>query len=215
SQISHELRTPMTAILSFTEILRDNHGLSETQVAQYAEIIYDEAHRLTRLLDDLLDLSVLENGQVRLNLAETDIVEVINRATHTALSAKSGADLKIWVKMPENLPRIVTDADRLGQVFLNLISNAQKYCNKAPASLRIKGVVRGTFITLDFIDNGQGVPREEQELIFEKFSRIGQPESSGAGLGLAICKEIMSRLGGDIDYLPGQGGGAFRVVLPL
>jgi len=215
SQISHELRTPMTAILSFTEILRDNHGLSETQVAQYAEIIYDEAHRLTRLLDDLLDLSVLENGQVRLNLAETDIVEVINRATHTALSAKSGADLKIWVKMPENLPRIITDADRLGQVFLNLISNAQKYCNKAPASLRIKGVVRGTFITLDFIDNGQGVPREEQELIFEKFSRIGQPESSGAGLGLAICKEIMSRLGGDIDYLPGQGGGAFRVVLPL
>ena len=68
---------------------------------------------------------------------------------------------------------------------------------------------------VDFIDNGPGIPTDQQAMIFEKFSRIGQTQAGGAGLGLAICREIMGRLGGDITYLPGQEGAAFRVVLPV
>ena len=108
-----------------------------------------------------------------------------------------------------------TDLDRLGQVFINLISNAQKYCDADEPVLTISAHDVGGRLVIDFIDNGGGIPAEAQSLVFEKFARVGADKAGGAGLGLAICREIMQRLGGEITYLPGQGGAAFRVSLPL
>jgi signal transduction histidine kinase len=107
-----------------------------------------------------------------------------------------------------------TDLDRLSQVFINLITNAQKYCLADKPELRIHVSEIDGAIMVDFIDNGQGIPPESRELMFEKFSRIGAQDSNGAGLGLAICREIMSRLGGDISYLADAPGTGFRVVVP-
>ena len=109
-----------------------------------------------------------------------------------------------------------TDADRLVQVFINLISNARKYCDADPGVLRIVVRQKGGRVTVDFIDNGKGIPKESQQLIFEKFARLtDQMRAGGAGLGLAIVREIMANLGGTITYLPGQKGAGFRVTLPL
>jgi Na+/proline symporter/nitrogen-specific signal transduction histidine kinase len=211
-QISHELRTPMTSIRSFSDILREGGAPAEMQ-ARHAGIIHDEALRLTRLLDDLLDLNVLENGQGTLSKQEGQLRDVIDRAVAAAVASESA--IKIQRKRTDEAIALETDLDRLTQVFINLIANALKYCTSAEPVLRI--VVRkvGGRIAVDFIDNGAGIAKEHQEMIFEKFSRLSDHrKAGGAGLGLAICREIMIRLGGSISYLPGQGGAAFRVILP-
>ena len=215
SQISHELRTPMTSIRAFSEILMEGEMPAEMSV-RYAKIIHDEAIRLTRLLDDLLDLSVLENGAVQLNLGLANLNQMIDRALQAAAHTRPERSFLIHRDpVAENI-FIHTDGDRLGQVFINLISNARKYCDSERPELRISVRQKGGRVTVDFVDNGSGIPNESQELIFEKFARLSdQTRAGGAGLGLAICREVMANLGGTIAYLPGQGGAAFRVTLPL
>jgi signal transduction histidine kinase len=104
----------------------------------------------------------------------------------------------------------------LQQVLINLVSNARKYCNAPDPALRIVVRHRRGRVTVDVIDNGTGIPADKQALIFEKFTRLSdQNRAGGAGLGLAICREVMTNLGGTVAYLPGQGGAAFRVTVPL
>ncbi|MFT6452115.1 MAG: Na+/proline symporter/signal transduction histidine kinase [Halocynthiibacter sp.] len=214
SQISHELRTPMTSIRAFSEILMAG-DLPAAELERYSSIIHDETLRLTRLLDDLLDLSVLENGQVTLNTQEVLLGAVMERAVNAATSGVGAGQLAIERERAGLNLRAVTDSDRLAQVFINLIANAAKYCDADTPRLRILMRESGPNVEIDFIDNGTGIPVEKQSVIFEKFSRLtDQAAAGGAGLGLAICREIMARLGGQIAYLPGQGGAAFRVSLP-
>ncbi len=213
SQISHELRTPMTSIRAFSEILRDTEGMGALDKAKYANIIHVEAIRLTRLLDDLLDLSVLENGQVTLNRQTGNLGELLDLAVATAQASANRPMKVLRRRLNEAIP-LQTDLDRLAQVFINLITNAQKYCAARAPELRIDVNELDEIITIDFIDNGAGIPENARELMFEKFSRIGAQDSNGAGLGLAICREIMARLDGEISYLADVEGTGFRVVLP-
>lgn len=215
SQISHELRTPMTSIRAFSEILRDAEGLPPADQNRYASIIHDEAIRLTRLLDDLLDLSVLENGQVNLNLSEGLLCDILDRAVASAL-ADDGGRLTVRRDDASERIRIYSDLERLSQVFINLIANARKYCDAAHPELEIRVTAAGAQIAVDFIDNGSGVAPESRDMIFEKFARVtSDQKAGGAGLGLAICRQIVARLGGEIGYLPDAGGAAFRVLMPI
>ncbi len=212
SQVSHELRTPMTSVRAFSEILRDTTGLSAREQAKYSSIIHDEAVRLTRLLDDLLDLSVLESGKIVLNAQTGVLCDILDRC----VDAAGGQSDRFVVHRDRASEQVLlaTDMDRLAQVFINLISNARKYCDAARPELTIHVEQDRDMLVVDFIDNGTGIPPEYHNMIFEKFSRIGATKTSGAGLGLAICSEIMLRLGGMLSYVPGQGGAAFRVSLP-
>lgn len=215
SQISHELRTPMTSIRAFSEILTEGE-LPPESVTRYGRIIHDEAKRLTRLLDDLLDLSVLENGAVQLTLGLASLQGMIDTALTAARATRPDREFQVVRDLPSETIYLKTDADRLTQVFINLISNARKYCDAARPELRIAVRQRAGRVTVDFIDNGKGIPQDSQALIFEKFSRLTDANrAGGAGLGLAICREIMSNLGGSVAYVPGQGGAAFRVTVPL
>ena len=215
SQISHELRTPMTSIRAFSEILMEGDVPPEMAAGQ-ARIIHDEAIRLTRLLDDLLDLSVLENGTVQLDLRLASLNELIDRALRAAGQTRPERSFLIWRDLPSEALFLRTDPDRLCQVFINLISNSRKYCDADKPELRIQVKQRGARVIVDFIDNGSGIPKGKQQIIFEKFARLtDSSRAGGAGLGLAICREIMANLGGTIAYLPAQGGAAFRVTLPL
>ncbi|SNR59835.1 ATP-binding protein [Puniceibacterium sediminis] len=212
SQISHELRTPMTSIRAFSEILRDTSGLTASEQNKYASIIHDEAIRLTRLLDDLLDLSVLENGQVNLNLRQGLLSDLLDRAA--AAANDGGHDLRIRRDVRAEQVMLNTDLDRLSQVFINLIANARKYCDADVPELEIRVSEEKGLLVIDFIDNGSGISAEAQDMIFEKFARVSDRQAGGAGLGLAISRQIMTRLGGHITYLPGRSGAAFRVELP-
>ena len=214
SQISHELRTPMTSIRSFSEILRDAQGLGPEEKTRYASIIHSETIRLTRLLDDLLDLSVLENGEVSLNRQRGSLRDVLDQAVTTARAANTRA-ITIDRDLAGEEVMLETDLDRLVQVFINLITNAQKYCVADDPQLSIRAHQQGQRIIVDLIDNGAGIDAASQELIFEKFSRLPGQGGEGAGLGLAICREIIKRLQGDISYLTEVSGTGFRVELPL
>ncbi len=215
SQISHELRTPMTSISAFSEILSEA-SLPAPQVADYGRIIHDEATRLTRLLDDLLDLSVLENGSVQLTLGMANLGQMIDRALAATSQIRPERAFDIQRSYPSEAIFLRTDADRLVQVFINLISNARKYCDAAKPVLRIAVQQKAGRVVIDFIDNGVGISKQSQGLIFEKFARLSdQTRDGGAGLGLAICREVMANLGGTVTYLPGQKGAGFRVMVPL
>ncbi|MBC2835201.1 ATP-binding protein [Paragemmobacter straminiformis] len=215
SQISHELRTPMTSIRAFSEILTEG-DLPPELVANYGRIIHDEAIRLTRLLDDLLDLSVLENGSVQLNIGLVNLQPLIDRALASAQHTRPERDFTVLRDLPTESLFLRTDGDRLVQVFINLISNARKYCDAGTPELKISVRQRSGRVHVDFIDNGTGIAKQSQGIIFEKFARLtDQSRAGGAGLGLAICREVMANLGGQVTYLPGRGGAAFRVTLPL
>ena len=217
SRISHELRTPMTSIRSFSSLLGED-GLTAEEARRFAGIVEAEAARMTRLLDDLLNLSVLRDGQVTLKRQEGLLSEVIDRALLSSGTVGEGR-LRIRRDPATETVPVATDLDRLAQVFINLVSNARKYCDADWPELRIAVQIRGGQVIVDFVDNGSGIPVPEREVIFESFARLsgrraGQAQPTGAGLGLAICREIMVRLGGTISYLPGQGGAAFRVTFP-
>ena len=212
AQVSHELRTPMTSIRSFSELLRGAPDLTDADRARFHGVIHAEAIRLTRLLDDLIDLNVLENGQVSLSRDETTLERVLDLAETAAIPP--GGLTVVRDRTAEAIP-LTTDTDRLAQVFINVMANAQKYCDADAPRLTIRARDRDGAVTVDFVDNGSGIPADRQDVIFEKFTRATDARVAGsAGLGLAICRELATRLGGRIEYLPGQGGAAFRVVLP-
>jgi signal transduction histidine kinase len=219
SQISHELRTPMTSIRAFSEILAEGDGggvLPPDMVAKSGRIIHDEAIRLTRLLDDLLDLSVLERGSVQLNLSNVELAVLIDRALAATQNVRPERDFDILRDPAAEVLHLYTDPDRLVQVLINLLSNARKYCDAGQPRLQIVVKSRSGRATIDVIDNGRGIPKADQAIIFEKFARLtDESRSGGAGLGLAICREVMDRLGGSVTYLPGRKGAAFRITLPL
>ena len=206
----------MTSIRSFSEFLMEG-GMDEKAQARSASIIHEESIRLTRLLDDLLDLSVLENGQVVLNVQTASLRDLLDRAVSSAgVGSSKPGGLDVQRKGESEGILLKTDTDRLSQVFINLISNAQKYCVSNAPQLRIVVSQSRGYVDIDFIDNGDGISPKDATVIFEKFIRLSDQAAAGsAGLGLAISREIMHRLGGTLDYLPGQGGAAFRVHLPL
>ncbi len=214
SQISHELRTPMTSIRSFSEILMQTETVDDAARARFSRIIHDESLRLTRLLDDLLDLSVLESGHVTLNNGQARLGDVLDRAINAA-GAEAGGGITISRDRAQENVTLWTDADRLAQVFINLISNARKYCDAEVPELVISVIDRGQGVDVEFRDNGSGIPTRQEALIFEKFARLETAKGApGAGLGLAISREIMTRLDGDLRYVPREGGATFRVRLP-
>ena len=158
---------------------------------------------------------MLENRSVQLSIGVANLHDLLNRAVQSASNTRPERDLRMERNFPaEHLP-VFADTDRLVQVFINLISNARKYCDAERPVLRIEVKQRGGKVQVDFIDNGSGIAKASQAIIFEKFARLTDTSrAGGAGLGLAICREIMANLGGSIDYVPGQGGAAFRVIFP-
>jgi Na+/proline symporter/nitrogen-specific signal transduction histidine kinase len=216
SQVSHEVRTPMTSIRSFTEILLDEKELEPGRSAHFLRIIHDESVRLTRLLDSTLDLSLLERGEALWEASPID-PEV---ALDNSIRACSGlaADRRVDIVTGERARgvRVEANADRLAQVFINLISNAIKYNTSDEPELRITTRVLGDEYEMLFADNGPGIPYDERGKIFSKFMRGSatmRGTAAGAGLGLAISWQIVRRFGGSLTLLPDGPGACFRVAL--
>jgi len=216
SQVSHELRTPMTSIRSFSDILRSENKLSTKELRYFSSIINDESLRLTRLLDEILDLSFLESGRARLNLRDTTLDAVLTTALKATQQTTQTAKADITVVRDYAQTPLNTDADRLSQVFINLITNAIKYSDKDVAKLKISCKPSGDNLNVYFHDDGPGIPKSERNIIFEKFSKLSNATgSSGVGLGLAISQEIMRNLGGTLTCADSKKGAKFCVTLPV
>jgi len=219
SQVSHEVRTPMASIRSFSEILLSGTDLSTEQSQRFLGIIHTETLRLTRLLDEILDLSYLERGELNWTLEPVDAAAVLARAVETCQGMSDGAGAAVEVEDGTGPVVVLGHRDRLAQVFINLISNAIKHNTGRSPRLAIRSAIVDGRYVVDVQDNGPGIAAADRERLFTKFSRAwtsARPKTAGAGLGLAISRAIMRRMNGSLELIPVSGRGAcFRVSLPL
>jgi Na+/proline symporter/nitrogen-specific signal transduction histidine kinase len=215
AQVSHELRTPMTSIRSFAEILGDMPDVGSEDAQRFLGIIREESQRLTRLLDEILDLSFLESGRVTFHIDRVSLAAVIDRALFSTEGLLKSQGTLVEKVFEDGDIEVETDFDRIAQVIINLLSNAAKYGrgDDPVVTIRLGRAGAGAFI--EVADRGPGIPPEKREEVFEKFARLGEASLAGsAGLGLPIAREIMRNLGGDLRVLDNAPGAVFRIDLP-
>lgn len=217
SNVSHELRTPLTSIKGYTETLLEGAMNDPNLCSRWLQIIYDEAQRLERLINDLLDLSMLEAEQVDLCFKSADIKKLIDESVAILLPLAIKEDIKIITSFDEDLPIVVIDRDRIKQVLLNLIHNAVKYSPKK-GGVVIKGRKLSREIEITISDQGVGIPPNHQNRIFERFYRVERSmteKAAGRGLGLTIAKHIVETHGGNIGARRNEDrGSTFFFTIP-
>ncbi|MCC6210962.1 MAG: HAMP domain-containing histidine kinase, partial [Burkholderiales bacterium] len=217
--VSHELRTPLTSIRTFSQILRDQPDLEPAERARQLDIVIKESERLTRLINQILDVSKLESGNVEWRPGPVDMKEIVEDtvAAMSELAREKGIELRTQV--PESVPAVKADLDRIVQVMLNLLSNAVKFCDAGGGRVEVALSQSRGFVRIDVRDNGPGIAPADQEAIFEKFRQAADPQMGkpqGSGLGLHICKRIVERLGGRIWVSGARGSGAcISFTLPI
>jgi signal transduction histidine kinase len=219
SHVSHELRTPLTSIRSFSEILQDHPELDVATRGRYLSVIVHEAERLTRLINQVLDLSKIEAGRAEWRMGEVNPREVIEHAVAatSGLFAEKAATLE--VELADDVPRVFADRDRLVQVAINLLSNAAKFCADTGGRVAISLRALPDHVRVDVRDDGPGIAPKDQVVIFEKFRQVGDTLTAkprGTGLGLAISREIIQHFGGRVwvESEPGKGA-TFSFTIPL
>jgi hypothetical protein len=217
SQVSHELRTPMTSIRAFSDILLGEDPVSEDERKRFMAIIHDESLRLTRLLDEILDISRLEAGTLDLPVGPIDPEAAIVAALGTVSGVARKHGVTVRRKPVPDGVLVRANEDRLRQALINLLSNAVKYNGAEEPEIWVHPRARGGFLNIDVIDNGGGVSAEEASTVFEKFTRGSRAShDQGAGLGLPISRAIMRTMGGDltVEFAP-DNTSFFRLRLAL
>ncbi|HEX4797995.1 MAG TPA: sensor histidine kinase [Burkholderiales bacterium] len=219
STVTHELRTPLTSIRAFSEILNDNPRLDEGERAKFLGIIVKESERLTRLINQVLDLAKIESGAAEWHSSEIDMREVLEDSVTAVSQLFKERHIELTLELPQKVPAIVADRDRLMQVMLNLLSNAAKFCERAPGMVTVALADQSGFLRVEVRDNGIGISPADQELIFEKFRQAGDTltgKPQGSGLGLHISRRIIEHFGGRmwVTSRPDEGA-CFSFTLPL
>ncbi|HEU4514961.1 MAG TPA: sensor histidine kinase [Nocardioidaceae bacterium] len=208
STVTHELRTPLTSIRAFSEILLDNPDLAVEERQRFLTPIVDEAERLTRLINQVLDLAKLEAGAADWHVGPVDLREVVNASTAATAQIFRDRAVTLTVDLPEEIPPVAADSDRVVQVMLNLLGNAVKFADPEQGRVRIGVKVLDGEVQVDVDDNGAGIPHEDREVIFDKFRQGGdthRDRPAGTGLGLPISREIIDHLGGRL-WVASRGG---------
>jgi signal transduction histidine kinase len=221
SNVSHELKTPLTSIRMFSELLADGRVADSAKQKSYLNIITAEAARLTRLINNVLDFSRMESGEKKYNFAPCDLTEVVRSAAETFRPHLEANGFKFDCESPDAPISIRGDADALSQIIVNLLSNAEKYSNggKEITLQLAQKQLPLPHAEIKVLDRGSGVPRGSEEKIFEKFYRAHDSLASGiqgSGLGLTIARQIARAHGGDLACEPREGGGScFILRLPI
>jgi signal transduction histidine kinase/CheY-like chemotaxis protein len=231
STVSHELRTPLTSVLGFAKIIRrrlterlyplitqDDKKTVQTmkQVTDNLDVVVSEGERLTKLINEVLDLAKIEAGKIEWRMETISAAEIIHRAMAATSSLVEHKPVEVVADIPTDLPSFTGDRDRLIQVVINLISNSVKFTDKGSVTCRARHV--GSELIVSVIDTGLGISKADQPKVFEKFIQVGDTltdKPKGTGLGLPICKEIVEHHGGRIwvESEPGIGS-TFSFALP-
>ena len=217
--LSHELRTPLNAILGWAQVLRDSHRDQEDDLAQGLATIERNARAQTQIIEDLLDMSRIISGKVRLNVERIDLAAVVGAAVESVRPAATAKNIRLQPVIDPDARSVSGDPNRLQQVFWNLLSNAIKF---TPKGGRVQVVLERihSHLEVNVIDSGEGISPEFLPCVFDRFRQADASttrQHGGLGLGLAIVKQLVELHGGRVDVdSPGLGqGAAFRVMLPL
>jgi len=218
SDASHEIRTPLTAIGGFAAAIADGTADSEQERIRSASVIVREVGRLSRLTNDLLDLSRIESGAVKLNLQPVDMAELIREALGSFETQIRERGMLVELDLPRDLPAVRGDADRLYQVMVNLVSNAIRF-NRPQGKIGVAARTSDGWLQVEVTDTGAGIPEDQLPYIWERFHRADPSrarEEGGTGLGLAIVRSIIAAHGGTVSVRSVVGeGSAFSFALPL
>jgi two-component system phosphate regulon sensor histidine kinase PhoR len=218
SNVSHELKTPLSIISMFGEMLANGRTKGPEQATEYAQVIWRESVRLGRLIDNVLDFAKMERGKEVYEFAEADAGEVVERAVDLVGRRAANAEMTIEVDIADELPPVQLDANAFTLAVMNLIDNAIKYA-AAGKKVAVKLSKQGERIVLVVRDFGPGIAPEEQEQIFERFYRaraVRLKPIRGSGIGLALVRHIARAHDGDVSVtsIPGKGA-TFQLWLPI
>jgi signal transduction histidine kinase len=241
SNVSHELKTPLTSIQGFSQAIMEGATQDEAARRRAAGIIYEEAGRMARLVEDLLDLARIDSGQVVMQKMPLDLNQILNGAIERLLPQAAQKQIKL-ARQWKHLPQVLGDGDRLAQVFTNFLDNAVRHTPRGGRIIIsgriVQGLVRprrirpgqvrseartttserSDFVEVSIADTGPGLSPEDLARIFERFYQVdkSRKRGRGTGLGLAITKEIVEAHGGYVRAESVEGGGArFTVLLPI
>jgi signal transduction histidine kinase len=217
SSVTHELRTPLTSIRTLAELMRDEPRMGEAQRGEFVQIIVTETERLSRLVNQVLDMAKIEAGHAEWRNSEVDLRELVTQAVQTTTEMVRERGARIHVDMPARVPAVRADRDRLMQVMLNLLANAAKFVPAEGGRIDVRVRPQPSGVTIEVQDNGPGVPEHQRSLIFEKFRQGGDVlnRPQGTGLGLPISRRIVEHYGGRIWLRSEPGRGAcFGFDLP-
>lgn len=215
ANVSHDLRTPLTSIQGFSQAIAEGVASDAESARHVAQIIHDEAARMNRMVESLLDLARIEAGRLemrRQSVSPTDLLHAVGESV-SVRARDQGLDLTLDI-LPD-LPRIAGDGDRLAQVFVNLLDNAIKHTPPG-GQVTLSARPAGQGISVTVADTGEGIPPGDLPRIFERFYQVDKSRRQGAGLGLAIVHQIIEAHGGTIRAASDLGRGSqFTVWLPL
>lgn len=218
SSVTHELRTPLTSIRALSELMLDAPEMDAAQRGKFLRIVVSESERLSRLVNQVLDMAKIESGLAEWHSADVDMRALVENAVATTAELFRDRGTKVVLSLPEDTPPVRADPDRLTQVMVNLLSNAAKFVPETGG--RVDVVLREDpdGIVVEVRDNGPGVPEAERARVFEKFRQGGEARSrpAGTGLGLPISRQIVDHFGGRMWLGSNPGGGAcFAFALPF
>ncbi len=216
ANVSHELKTPLTSIRMYAELIKEGRVKSIDKQKSYMQVIVDESRRLGRLVNNLLDFSRLEQGRKTYRIEPLDITAFLKEFDRAHRLRIENEDLALVVQLPPKNLQVNTDRDVLEQVLLNLVDNAVKYAGDGKTlTIALDPVDTGGQICV--LDRGPGISSKYRHRIFEKYYRADDSltaEHPGSGLGLTIARQLMRDLGGDLRYEPRRGGGCcFKIII--
>lgn len=220
SIVSHEMSSPITTILGYlTLMLRDRFGKLTDKQREIMDIVRSQSYRLSNLANDLLDLSRFEAGRIRIKKELVSLDRVIKRVIGALQQVINDKKIVLKTEIPENLPPVIGDESRIAQVLTNLINNAIKFVAKKRGEISIRVSEEPNFLQVEIADNGIGIPPDQLKKVFERFYQVEimvSKDLRGAGLGLAISKQIIDGIGGEIwAESEGMGKGSrFCFTLP-
>ena len=215
SDVSHELRTPLASIKGYTATVRSDKDMDPNTREEFLKIVEEETDRLSRIIDDLLDLSRIESGRIKLKKENVNLVDVIKKSVETIEKQAEEKHLELKMRLPESIPCVIADSDKMTQVIINLLSNAIKYTQQGEVAISAQR--KNGSVTVEVSDTGIGIAKEDIPNIFEKFQRIEKPgiEAKGTGLGLSIVKALVEAHGGEVFVESELGRGSrFGFRLP-
>ena len=218
SSVTHELRTPLTSIRALAELMRDDPAMPEAQRQNFLGLVVAEAERLSRLVNQVLDMAKIESGHAQWTSQAVDLGELLEQAVQTTAELFRERGATVTLHKPARVPLLRADRDRLLQVVLNLLSNAAKFVPAGAGQVQVRLSLRDGALRVEVQDNGPGVPPAQRELVFERFRQGGDVarRPQGTGLGLPISRRIVEHFGGRLWLRsePGQGA-CFAFELPL